>query len=364
MKILASFKRSNSNILPSDAPALPFISILLAVYNEEQVIRQKITSTFATDYPKEKIRLLIGSDNSTDLTEKIINEYITSGFKIELFRFESRTGKPGIVNVLAQKTQDEILILTDANIFFTPTTLYELVKHFKNPSIGLVCANVMNPVVVEEGISQQETAYIYRENTLKYQEGLFGCMIGTFGAAYSIRKELYTAVPAGFISDDFFISMKVVEKNKAAILEPNAVCYEIFSSEVSEELKRKSRYAVGNFQNMKYFKNMLWKFWEMKTFCFWSHKVLRWLTPWLILVILASLVHLSLDNKFYKWIGLLTLAGFAAVAADQLLIKKWFSLKLLRFASYFVLMNYALWIGSLRFMFSKPSNIWDPTKRV
>ena len=363
MKFLAVFKKHNQNIFLPQDPSLPSITILLAVYNEEKVIRRKIESTFATDYPKDKIRLLIGSDNSSDETDKIIKEYIQSNSQIELYRFESRTGKPGIINALAEKAQSEILLLTDANIFFTPSTIYELTKHFKNNEIGLVCANVLNPDILEKGISQQETAYIYRENTLKYREGLYGCMVGTFGAAYTIRKQLYTPVPAGFISDDFFISMKVVEKNNKAILEPLAVCYEVFSTEIKEELKRKSRYAVGNFQNMKYFSSMLWKFWEMKTFCFWSHKVLRWLTPWLILVILLSLSFLVFKNDFYRWIGILAILGFAAVAIDQLFIKKWFSIKPLRFASYFIVMNYALWIGSIRFMFLKPTNIWNPTKR-
>ncbi len=363
MKFLARFKEHNKITFTLEDADLPYVTILLAVYNEEKVIRKKIESTFATEYPKDKIRLLIGSDNSTDETEKIIQEYINSNTKIELCRFESRMGKPGIMNALAEKTQDEIILLTDANIFFTPTTLLELIKHFKNEKNGLVCANVLNPVIVEKGISLQETAYIYRENALKYQEGLYGCMVGTFGAAYAMRKNLYTPVPKRFISDDFFISMKVVEKNKMAILEPLAVCYEVFSSEISEEFKRKSRYAVGNFQNMHYFRSMLWRFWEMKTFCFWSHKVLRWLTPWMIIVILTALFFLAVTNQFYWWLGVLTVIGFLVVAADQLLIKRKFSIKILRFISYFIIMNYALWIGSLRFMFSKPQSIWNPTKR-
>ncbi len=363
MKFLALFKKHNAEVFTQQDSNLPYISILLAVYNEESVIRKKIESTFNTNYPKHKIRLLIGSDSSTDATEKIIQEYSANNSQIELYRFESRTGKPGIINSLAERTQDEILLLTDANIYFTPSTLFELIKHFKNPQIGLVCANVMNPSSLEKGISHQETAYIYRENTLKYREGLYGCMIGTFGAAYSIRNHLYTPVPKGFISDDFFISMKVVENNKMAILEPLAICYEVFSSEISEELKRKSRYAVGNFQNMKYFHSMLWTFWKMETFCFWSHKVLRWLTPWLIIVLLITLSFLFFTNEFYKCIGVLTLLGFIFIIADQLFLKKWITIKPLRFLTYFIIMNYALWIGSIRFMFFKQNNIWNPTKR-
>ena len=316
MKFLALFKKQNTTIFNSQDSDLPYISILLAVYNEENVIREKIESTFNTNYPKNKIRFLIGSDNSSDATENIIKEYSTTNSKIELYRFESRTGKPGIINALAEKTKDELLILTDANIYFKDSTLFELVKHFKNKTIGLVCANVLNPSTLEKGISHQETAYIYRENTLKYREGLYGCMIGTFGAAYSIRNELYTPVPNGFISDDFFISMKVVDKNFKAILEPAAICYEVFSYEISEELKRKSRYAVGNFQNMRYFNSMLWTFWKMKTFCFWSHKVIRWITPWLIIAILVSLSNLIFKNKFYLSIGILTTFGFLLVAIE------------------------------------------------
>ena len=96
---------------------LPTISILLAVYNEEQVIREKIETTFKTNYPQEKIYFLIGSDACTDKTENIINEYKEKYSNLTLVPFGGRTGKPQIINELQKRTQSELLVITDANVF-------------------------------------------------------------------------------------------------------------------------------------------------------------------------------------------------------------------------------------------------------
>ncbi|MBK7665899.1 MAG: glycosyltransferase [Sphingobacteriaceae bacterium] len=97
---------------------LPEVAILMAAYNEEKVIGDKIASVFNTTYPLDKITLYIGSDASNDRTDSIIEEYSKKYPQIKLTRFGGRTGKSGIINQLAENASGPIFILTDANVIF------------------------------------------------------------------------------------------------------------------------------------------------------------------------------------------------------------------------------------------------------
>jgi cellulose synthase/poly-beta-1,6-N-acetylglucosamine synthase-like glycosyltransferase len=125
--LLALGKKQNEEVYALNEDDLPEVTIVLAAYNEESGIQEKIDSTFATQYPADKITLFIGSDASTDKTETIIQEAMQRYPTIKLKRFPGRTGKAGIVNDLVQEAKSDILVLTDANVFFTPDTIFELV---------------------------------------------------------------------------------------------------------------------------------------------------------------------------------------------------------------------------------------------
>jgi cellulose synthase/poly-beta-1,6-N-acetylglucosamine synthase-like glycosyltransferase len=153
-----AFRRKNKsgNLIANKNEALPFISVLLAVHNEEKVIEQKISSTLASSYPADKMEWLIGSDQSKDRTDVLINAYAALYPHIRLIRFDQRRGKVLIINELANKAKGEILILTDANVFFTPDTIYELVRNFTDPSVALVAGNIINPDISDHGISARK----------------------------------------------------------------------------------------------------------------------------------------------------------------------------------------------------------------
>jgi cellulose synthase/poly-beta-1,6-N-acetylglucosamine synthase-like glycosyltransferase len=364
LDILSNRKKRNDLIFRDDDAGLPSISILLAVYNEEKVIEQKIASTFKTGYPKEKIEFLIGSDASTDDTNRIINDYAEQWPQIKLVHFEGRTGKSGIINALADMAQNEIFILTDANVFFREDTLYQLVKHYKNPEIALVGGNILNRRFKKDGISVQEKTYLSRENRIKYQEGLlWGAMIGAFGGCYSVRGSFYAPVPPKFFMDDFYITMNVIEHGGKAINELDALCYEDVSNKSSEEFRRKVRISIGNFQNFGRYAHLLWPPFSGRAIAFWSHKVLRWLGPFFILLMLLSCLVLSLQTLFF----LILLAGQVLLMLTPLLdimLKKLnIHVLLLRFISHFYLMNLALFVGFIKYIKGVESNIWKPTQR-
>lgn len=372
LAVLAANRKQNQDTYPLEHEILPTVSILLAAYNEERVIEQKIQSTLKTSYPLYKIEFLIGSDASTDNTNMIIRKYNLTYPNIKLVEFAGRTGKAGIINQLAEKAQNEILILTDANVFFREDTIYNLVKHYKNPEIALVGGNILNKRFKKDGISIQEKSYLSRENLIKYQEGIvWGTMIGAFGGCYSMRRDYYAPVPPRFFMDDFYITMNVLEKGKKAINELDAICYEDVSNRVKEEFRRKVRISIGNFQNLSRYYGLLWLPFTGLAFSFLSHKVLRWLGPFFLLLMLITSYFMMMgsdDSNILQTSLLVTLFGFQysllyVPLIDWALKKLNLHIFWLRFVSHFYLMNLALLVGFFKFIRGVKSNIWKPTQR-
>lgn len=364
LAILSSGKKQNTDIYQKDNDNLPRISVILAAFNEAKVIRKKILSTFETGYPAGKIQLLIGSDASTDQTNEIVRSMEADYPGLKLVEFSSRSGKAKIINELAAMASNEILVLTDANVFFTPVTLYQLVKHYRNPEICLVGGNIINYGESRDGISFQEKAYISRENRIKYMEGvIWGTMIGAFGGCYSIRKNYYAPVPPRFFMDDFYITMNVLENKGKSINELEAVCKEDVSNIIGEEFRRKIRISIGNFQNLARYRKLLLPLFSGLSFSFLSHKVIRWFCPFLLLLVFLANGFLFGTGLFYKITFFIQLFLFLIPLFDAVLRNMKVHLTLLRFISHFYLMNLALLIGFFRFTGGVKSNIWQPTQR-
>ncbi len=362
LELLGKGRTQNKDIYSLEEE-LPKVTILLAAYNEEKVIEQKIKSTFNTGYPLDRIEFLIGSDASTDGTNGIVRKYSQQYPQLKLFEFGGRTGKAGIINQLAARATNKILILTDANVFFKQDTIYHLSKHYKNEKVSLVGGNILNVRVKKDGISVQEKAYLNRENRIKYYEGIiWGTMIGAFGGCYSVRKSHYAPVPPKFFMDDFYITMNVLEKKGKTINELEATCYEDVSNKITEEFRRKWRISIGNFQNLGRYKHLLWHF-NGLAFCFWSHKVLRWLGPFFLLLMLISAGVLATQTLFYLAVLLAQIGLMLLPLLDWLLKKLNLHILWLRFISHFYLMNLALLIGFFKFINGVKSNVWTPTQR-
>jgi len=364
LDILSNKKVANHIIYTEQANDLPTVSILLAVYNEEKVIEAKILSTFKTLYPLNKVEFLIGSDASTDATNEIINRFAGQFPAIKLVEFEGRTGKSAIINKLAEQAANEIFILTDANVFFKENTVYQLVKHYKNTEIALVGGNIQNMRFKKDGISFQEKIYLSRENKIKYQEGLlWGAMIGAFGGCYSVRSNYFSPVPRNFFMDDFYITMHVLEAGGKTINELDALCYEDVSNKISEEFRRKVRISIGNFQNFGRYIKLLWPPLSGRAFAFFSHKVLRWIGPFLLILLLISSAVLGIQTFFFGLLFAGQVLLMLAPIADAILKKVNIHVFLLRFVSHFYLMNLALMIGFFKYIKGVQSNVWKPTQR-
>jgi cellulose synthase/poly-beta-1,6-N-acetylglucosamine synthase-like glycosyltransferase len=361
LEVLASGRKGNRMVYERD-DGLPFVSVIISAFNEEEVIAEKIECIFAGDYPPDHFEVLIGSDNSVDGTAGIVSDYLPRYPSLRFWDFVIRRGKQNVVNELVEESAGSILILTDANVMFDKSTIFNLVRHFKNPAIGLVDSNMINKGLKIEGISYQEKAYISREVRIKNMEGrLWGTMMGPFGGCYAIRREDYSPVPPNYLVDDFYINMKIFEKRKQAINDLEARVFEDVSNVLRDELRRKVRIATGNWQNLRTFSGLLLR--KNLGFCFLSHKVLRWLGPFFIIAALLANIALAFHSCFY-----LLLLGFQVLLLllplfDAILKAMGIHIKILRLVTHFYAMNLALLIGFFRSFRRISKGTWDRTPR-
>lgn len=363
LKILSRNKKENSLIFKADDD-LPFISIIISAHNEETVLVEKIRSIYYTLYPLNKFEVLIGSDASTDGTNRICKVYTQNYDGFKFFPFKKRQGKPSIVNQLVKQAKGEILILTDAKVFFNINTLFELVKHFKNEEIHIVGGSILAKKQKKDGISYQEKTFISREIQIKNQEGIiWGKTMGIYGAIYGIRKSSYHPVPENFSVDDFFITMKVLEKGKKVIMNTSAISNEDVPNLIKTEFKRKIRISAGNFQNSIYFFKLLIKPWTSLSFVFFSHKIIRWIGPFLLLYSIMSITLLCCKSDFYFYLFILQNILIIIPLLDLILRKFNIHIVFLRFITHFTAMNIALLLGFFKYIFGVKTNIWQPTKR-
>lgn len=341
----------------------PSVEIIFAAYNEESVIYEKIISSFETNYPSSLLSMRIGSDASTDRTDQIITDLQAKYPKLHFKRFGGRTGKAGILNELIKESTADLIIFTDANIFFNKNTIPNLVAGMEDKAVGIVGGCIHYKDLNREGISIQEDAYLNLENRLKQAESdLFGKTIGVEGGCYIIRRELFPGIPPLFFMEDFYNSMSVLGKGYEVLFNREAICYEDASVQSTEEYKRKVRISIGNFQNLNAFKGLLfYKFFPLG-YLFLSHKVLRWCTPFLMIILLITSLLLALHSHVYATIAgfyvvLIALGGIGILFSQS----KWIGP--LRYPGHFIHMNMALLKGFYVYLKGVQSNAWEPTKR-
>lgn len=356
--MLNSKKKKDNEINPINFE--PEVALLIAAYNEEKVIGEKIKSILDGNYPISKLSIYIGSDASTDKTNEIISSYASQYPQIKLINFGGRTGKAAIINKLASMAQEDIFILTDANVIFSKDTISKLVKNFSNPKVEQVCANIKKVSAKNIGIQSLEKGYLNIENKIKKAESnRWGIVMGAEGGCYAIRKKSYSPVPPNYYMDDFYITMGVINKGGQVLFEEDAICYEDLPSQSSEEHKRKIRISIGNYQNLSVYKNLLWPPWKAIGYAFISHKVLRWFTPFFLIIILLCSILLSMHSKFFLILTCTQLSLFILPLFIPLLGK----MKPALFIAHFYSMNFALLKGFIIYVKGVKSSVWEPTKR-
>ncbi len=346
-------------------PFLPDITIVIAAYNEAEYIVQKIDNTLQLEYPPEKIQIFIVTDGSTDETPKLVTNHTAA---LRLFHLPERKGKIAAVHRVMAEVSTPVTIFTDANTMLNPAAAQKIVRHYRQPQVGAVAGEKRIAVESKDAANAAgEGIYWKYEAKLKQWDSDLHSVVGAAGELFSIRTELYEAVPSDTIIEDFYMTLRSAQRGYRVVYEPEAFALEGPSASVEEELKRKIRIAAGGIQAISRLLPLLNIFkYGVLSFQYISHRVLRWtITPLsLPLLMLLNLYLAIYGPPFYQYLLAAQCLFYAMALVGYLLEKKRVKIKILFVPYYFCMMNYAVYKGMLRFWAGQQSVVWEKAKRA
>jgi cellulose synthase/poly-beta-1,6-N-acetylglucosamine synthase-like glycosyltransferase len=354
--VLARLARRRAAAADREPDTLPSIAMLICALNEEKIIGAKMENCLELDYPREKIRITVVSDGSTDRTAEIVRGYGAAG--VRLIERAERRGKVVNLNQAAPGLDAEILVFSDANVLYAPEAVRALVARFRDPSVGCVSGKVVLTGTTEP-LQASEQNYYSVEWGLQENASQLYSMAGADGAMYAVRKELFRPCPNDTIIEDFIGPIGIVRQGRRVVFEPSAVGWEKGPASLMEEFRRKVRIAAGAAQGLR--RGNAWprgaplRFW----FIFLSHKFLRWISPLVGLAILAWAAA-SAQSVLSR----IVLAGFVLLAgASMLRLLTGWSHALLDAPFYFLFGQCALLTGLAKGFLGKQSVLWKKADR-
>lgn len=361
LQILVSLKNIISPPLAHNNIYVP-VTLVVAAYNEEDIIDRKIKNCLALDYPDSLIQILFITDGSTDNTSSILEKY--PGI-IHLHERERR-GKRAAMNRAMQFVNTDIVIFSDANTMLNPDSISMLVVHYADQKVGAVSGEKRIMASAHDAVGKGEGLYWKYESWIKRLDSRLYTVVGAAGELFSLRAKLYTTLPENIIIEDFVQSLLICEKGYAVRYEPQAYSLENPSASVKEEMERKKRIAAGGFQAMVYLKKLFNVFrYPVLSFQYISHRVLRWtLCPIaLMLMLLASAMLSGNNSPFYFYFALAQAVFYMSAAIGWVMAGKDRRPGLFYIPFYFVFMNFCVFAGFGRFLRGTQQATWKKASR-
>ncbi len=338
----------------------PKVTILITAYNEEKAIRRKLENTFAIDYGREKLEILVASDGSTDKTDEIVKEFASKG--VRLFRQEGRAGKTITQNNAVEEVTGEIILFSDATTDYKPDVLQAILPNFADETVGCVAGKLVYVDDSASNVGKGAKSYWNYETFLKQSESNACSLIGASGCLYAVRKSAYRPMYPEACSD-FLICTVVYEQGLRSVYEPNAVCTEDTNRQTGKEMRMRVRVISQTFtdlwRNRQMMNPLRSGFYAVELV---SHKVLRYGVPLFLFLFFASNAFLFPRSLFFE------IAFFAQVCLYLLAFIGWAFEKtgvrigVLAIPHYFALANLASVLGFYKFLRGERYAAWEPIR--
>jgi cellulose synthase/poly-beta-1,6-N-acetylglucosamine synthase-like glycosyltransferase len=324
--------RRRPTLAPATRDELPTVSLIVPAYDEEEVIAAKVANALALEYPRERLQVIVASDGSADATAERAR-VAGADLVLEL----PAGGKVAALNAAAERATGELLAFSDANSAWAPDALARLVEHFADPSVAYVCGQVR---FTDAGGGNLEGAYWRYEMAVREMESALGGVTAGNGAIYAVRRDAYLPLePSG--SHDLSFPFLLAKRGGRSLYAPWARAEEKMVPTLEGEFARKRRMMVGLW-DIVVGEGMLSPRGYPPLFAFEiaSHRLLRYLSPLLhLIVLLANLVLLG-----EGWVYTVALALQLALVAAALLGRA-LPLAPLRVARYYVMTTASIAAG-------------------
>lgn len=305
---LAARRPAAGGVCPP-AKTAPHVSVLLTVYNEKEHILPRLENLLAQDYPRERLEIVVASDGSDDGTDRLVTEFAANHPEValRLIPVVGREGKSGAQNHAVPELAGEIVVLTDAAARFVPEFISRIVAPFADPAVGCAVGRVAfadDDTAVSRGIRR----YWRSEMALRAAESHLGILAVASGQAMAFRRNLFRPLPL-HVGDDCIIPLDVVDAGARVVHVHDAVTHDETETGIGGEFRARARMTARNWTGTWRHPRLLSPLAHPGyAFALWSHKLLRWLSP--VLLMLFGIAALVLaDRPFYGVVAGLSVAG-------------------------------------------------------
>lgn len=365
VKAKEMFHKQKAFTLPTDEE-LPEVTLLVAAYNEEEVVDEKMRNSLALDYPKGKLKWLWVTDGSNDGT----NEKLKAYPETEIVYQPERQGKTAALNRAIERVKTPIVVFTDANTMINREAIREMVRAFMDEKVGCVAGEKRIAVKEKDNAaSGGEGIYWKYESALKRLDGKLYSAMGAAGELFAIRTELFEKMEKDTLLDDFILSLRIVQRGYKIAYCSTAYAMESGSADMKEEEKRKVRIAAGGLQSIWRLRALLNPFrYGTVSFQYVSHRVLRWsVTPIALFALIplnVVLATLDTGHSLYKIILLLQILFYGMGLWGYYLSTRQIKNKILYIPYYFLFMNINVIRGAFYLRKRKGNGAWEKAKRA
>lgn len=343
---------------------LPLVSVIIAAYNEEKSIGEKLENILSLDYPRDLFEVVIASDGSTDNTDAVIRSYEGRGINLLAL---PRLGKAAALNAAVSASKGELLVFSDANSMYRADALRALVRPFADPSVGGVAGNQCYLKKKHASlISMGEHSYWNLDRLMKQFESRAGSTISATGAIYAIRRSLFQSVVEG-VTDDFVTSTGVIAQGYRLVFASDAVAYEPAALTSGREFGRKVRVITRGLNAVfgvrrKLLNPFRYGFYAVQLF---SHKVLRRIIVFPLLLLFFVTPFLWERGLIYQVIMIGQL-GFYFLGSLGFLLEgtRLGRLKIFTIPFYFCLVNAAVLVATINILRGRQIKHWEPQREA
>src|SRR2546423_4938621 len=344
------------------AEQTPRVSVIIAAYNEERDLAAKLENTLALDYDSDKLEVIVASDCSNDRTDEIARSFAPRG--VRLHRQAERLGKTAAQNAAVAEARGEIILFSDATTLYSPDVLRVMMPNFADPSVGCVAGRLVYVDPAQSGVGRGARSYWGYETFLKSHESRACSLIGASGCLYAVRRAAYVPLYDEACSD-FLIATVMVEQGLRAVYEPDAVCTEETNRRADRELRMRVRVIAQTYTDLWRHRAMLNPsragFYAVQLL---SHKVMRYLVPFFLIVVLVASALLAPQSVFYAVALAAQLVFYGAAVVPWALEHAGVRVPLLALPQYFVIANVASLIACYKFLRGERYARWEPIRET
>jgi glycosyltransferase involved in cell wall biosynthesis len=340
------------------ARIIPRVSLIIAAYNEEKRIDEKIQSTLKLDYPKDQLETIVASDCSTDHTDDIVRSYASHG--IRLIRAAERRGKEAVQKLAVEAAAGEVLIFSDAATLLPDNAISSIVQNFADPTVG--CVSSVDRFIDPEGKISGEGVYVRYEMFLRDLEASVNTLVGLSGSFFAARRVVCQDWAVDLPSD-FNTLLNAVKLGFRGVSDPHSIGYYKGISDERKEFDRKVRTVLRGISVLMKRRSMMNPFryglfaWQLL-----SHKLCRWLVPFAMFLAFFSNELLVHDLAFYLYVFIFQCVFYAfaiwGIRANRC-SKKYF----LKIPQFWVLVNLSILNAWYRYARGERMMSWEPSRR-